>query len=191
MGGFSIPVIIGSTRRGRQTPRAARFVHGRLKSRDPVESALLDLREYDFPIMEERLRRRDDPPPGLAGFSRHIADGDALVIVSPEYNSGYPGVLKNALDYLLPEYRRKPVGIVTVSAGSLGGASCLAQLRQVILSLGALPIPAKLPVTRVGSSFGEDGEPTDPAYEKRADTFIDELLWYTEALSTQRAGDER
>jgi NAD(P)H-dependent FMN reductase len=119
MGAFSIPVIVGSTRRGRQTPKVARFIQRRLE-RDEIESDLLDLAEYDFPIMEERLRQRDDPPRGLTEFSERIASADALVIVTPEYNSGYPGVLKNALDYLLPEYRRKPVGIISVSAG-VGG----------------------------------------------------------------------
>ena len=147
----------------------------------------LDLLQYDFPIMEERLRQRDDPPAGLTEFSEQIDRSDALVIVSPEYNSGYPGVLKNALDYLLPEYRRKPVGIVTVSGGVWGGLSCLSQLRQVVLSLGALPIPARLPVRQVQSSFDDTGNPTDPAYERSAQRFIADLLWYTEALAAQRA----
>ena len=145
MGAFNIPVIVGSTRRGRQTPKVARFIERRLVERDGIEADLLDLAEYDFPIMEERLRLRDDPPPGLTEFSERVAHADALVIVTPEYNGGYPGVLKNALDYLLPEYRRKPVGIISVSAGPWGGLSALAQLRQVIFSLGALPIPANSP----------------------------------------------
>ena len=189
MGAFNIPVIVGSTRRGRQTLKVARFIQRRLVERDGIESDLLDLAEYDFPIMEERLRLRDDPPPGLTEFSERVARADALVIVTPEYNGGYPGVLKNALDYLLPEYRRKPVGIISVSAGPWGGRSALAQLRQVVLSLGALPIPANLPVRHVQSSFDEAGETEDPAYEKSAEHFIDELLWYTEALAARRALD--
>jgi NAD(P)H-dependent FMN reductase len=189
MGAFNIPVIVGSTRRGRQTPKVARFIQRRLEERDGIESDLLDLAEYDFPIMEERLRQREDPPPGLTEFSDRIARADALVIVTPEYNSGYPGVLKNALDYLLPEYRRKPVGISSVSAGPWGGLSALTQLRQVVLSLGALPIPAKFPVRKVQSSFNDAGETEDPAYEKSATRFIDDLLWYAEALEARRALD--
>jgi NAD(P)H-dependent FMN reductase len=189
MGALNIPVIVGSTRRGRQTPKVARFIQRRLEERDGIESDLLDLAEYDFPIMEERLRQREDPPPGLTEFSDRIARADALVIVTPEYNSGYPGVLKNALDYLLPEYRRKPVGISSVSAGPWGGLSALTQLRQVVLSLGALPIPAKFPVRKVQSSFNDAGETEDPAYEKSATRFIDDLLWYAEALEARRALD--
>lgn len=189
MEAFNIPVILGSTRRGRQSPKVARFVQRRLANHERIRSELLDLAEYDFPIMEERLGHRDDPPAGLTEFSERIAEADALVIVTPEYNSGYPGVLKNALDYLLPEYRRKPVGIVTVSAGPWGGMSALRQLRQVVLSLGALPIPAPFPVRHVGSSFDEAGETEDPAYEKSAARFIEDLLWYTEALAARRALD--
>ncbi len=186
---FYIPIILGSTRRGRQSGKVARFLLGRMK-RAGVETEILDLAEFQFPIMEERLRFRDDPPPGLGEFAAKMARADAIVIVTPEYNNGYPGVLKNALDYLLPEYRRKPFGIVTVSGGSFGGLNCLAQLRLVILGMGAFPIPASLPVSRVQESFEEDGTPRDFAYEKRAQSFIAELLWFTEAVATQKAKEK-
>lgn len=181
-----IPIILGSTRRGRQSVKVARFVHGRLAAVPGVETELLDLLEYDFPIMAERLRFRDDPPPGLAEFAENVRRADALVIVTPEYNNGYPGVLKNALDYLLPEYRRKPVGIVTVSAGGLGGITCLAQLRLVLLGMGAVPVPAALPVSRVRETFAEDGTPGEERYVERADKFIAEVLWFADAIGAKR-----
>src|ERR687892_330574 len=169
---FYIPIILGSTRRERQSPKVARFVHERMRRYEQIETEILDLLEYNFPIMEERLRFRDDPPPGLREFSEKIARADSFVIVTPEYNNGYPGVLKNALDYLLPEYERKPIGIVTVSAGGFGGLTCLAQLRLVTLGIGAFPIPENLAVSRVQDSFREDGTPNDPVYEKRAAAFL-------------------
>jgi len=184
---YYIPIIVGSTRRDRQSIKVARFVLARLQQHEGVETELLDLLEYNFPIMEERLHRRDDPPPGLQEYADKIARADSLIIVSPEYNNGYPGVLKNALDYLLPEYERKPVGIVTVSAGGFGGINCLAQLRLVTIGMGALPIPENLSVSRVHDSFREDGTPNDPAYEKRVSAFLDEILWFTEAIVTQKA----
>ncbi len=128
---------------------------------------------------------RDDPPPGAVRLSEAVAAAHGLVIVTPEYNNGYPGALKNALDYLLPELKRKPVGIVTVSAGGFGGISCLAQLRLVLLAMGAAPIPASLPVSKVGQSFSEEG-PTDGDFGQRATRFIDELVWWTEAATRQR-----
>jgi len=184
---YYIPIIVGSTRRDRQSIKVARFVLARLQPREGVATELLDLREYNFPIMEERLHRRDDQPPRLREFGDKIGRADSLIIVSPEYNNGYPGVLKNALDYLLPEYERKPVGIVTVSAGSFGGINCLAQLRLVTIGMGAFPIPENLSVSRVHDSFQDDGTPNDAAYEERATAFLDEVLWFTEAIANQKA----
>jgi NAD(P)H-dependent FMN reductase len=147
------------------------------------------LLEYNFPMMEERLHRRDDPPARLKEYADKIGRADSIIIVSPEYNNGYPGVLKNALDYLLPEYERKPIGIVTVSAGGFGGLTCLAQLRLVAIGMGAFPIPENLAVSRVQESFKDDGMPMDPGYEKRAAAFLDELLWFTEAIVDRKAKD--
>ena len=187
---FYIPVILGSTRRGRHSPKVARFIAERMRRNERIETEILDLAEYNFPIMEERLRLRDDPPPGLKEFSEKIGRADSLVIVTPEYNNGYPGVLKNALDYLLPEYQRKPIAIVTVSAGGFGGINCLAQLRLVTLGMGAFPIPAALPVSRVQDSFDEEGNPKDESYEKRAQAFIAEVLFFAEAIAVQKSKDK-
>src|ERR1044071_4689190 len=108
---YYIPIICGSTRRERQSIKVAKFVLKKLQERKGVETELLDLFELNFPIMEERLHRRDDPPPGLKEFGEKIGRADSFIIVTPEYNNGYPGGLKNALDYLLLEYERKPVQI--------------------------------------------------------------------------------
>jgi NAD(P)H-dependent FMN reductase len=177
-----IPIILGSTRRGRQSGKVAKFILDRLGKQPDVEAELLDLADYNFPIMEERLRMRDDPPARAQEFSEKLQRADAIVIVTPEYNNGYPGVLKNALDYFLPEYKRKPFGIVTVSAGGFGGLNCLQQLRQVVLALGGYPIPAIFPVSKVNSSFADDGKPNDETADKRVGAFFDELLWVTKAF---------
>jgi NAD(P)H-dependent FMN reductase len=186
---FNIPIILASARRERKSPRVATFIVNRLQATGAVQPQLIDLAELNLPIMEERLRMRNDPPPGLTGFADAVRNADALVVVTPEYNNGYPGVLKNALDYLLPEYKRKPVGIVTVSSGDFGGVNALAQLRHIFLHMGAIPVPARLPIQRVQDTFGEDGSPTDPAYQKRADSFIAELLWLTEAIADRKKRD--
>ena|SRR5256885_15030045 len=94
---YYIPIIVGSTRRERQSIKVARFVFARLQQRQGVKTELLDLLEYNFPIMEERLHRRNDPPPRLQEFGDKIGRADSLVIVTPEYNNGYPGVLKNEI----------------------------------------------------------------------------------------------
>jgi len=182
-----IPVVAGSVRRGRQSIRTARFVVDRL-ARSGADATLVDLAELNLPIMEERLHMRDDPPPGLVRFSDTIASADAVVIVSPEYNGSMPGVLKNALDYIYGEWFRKPVGIVTVSAGGFGGVQVHNHLQLLFLRLKALPV-AGMHVSRVSGSFGEDGEPREPHYEKSFAGFIETLAWYARAMRAAVSAD--
>jgi NAD(P)H-dependent FMN reductase len=188
---YYIPVILGSIRRNRESVKVARFVVNSLAKRPCVSTELLDLKLFNLPMMEERLRFRDDVPPGVREFGEHISRADAIVIVTPEYNSGYPGVLKNALDYLKDEYRRKPFGIVTVSAAWSGGMLCLTALRQVVLHLGGIPIPAILPVPKVQEIFDDQGNLLDQAFPQRVKVYLDDLLWFTEALAAQRKRCER
>jgi NAD(P)H-dependent FMN reductase len=184
---YFIPVILGTTRRNRESAKVAQFALNSLKHLDQVRTELLDLKELDLPMMEERLRFRDDAPASVLGFSSRISEADAIVIVTPEYSGGYPGVLKNALDYLKPEYKRKPFGIITVSSVETGGILCLNGLRQVVLHLGGVPIPASLLVARVQESFDSAGKPTNPQFAQHARKFFDELMWFTEALSGKRS----
>ena len=182
-----IPVVVGSVRRGRQSIRAARFAVDRL-AKAGANATLLDLAELDLPIMEERLHQRDDPPPGLVRFSEAIASADAVVIVSPEYNGSMPGVLKNALDYIYGEWFRKPVGIVTVSAGGYGGVQLHNHLQLLFLRVKALPV-AHLAVSNVSRSFSEDGEPREAHYEKSFAGFIETLEWYARVVGTAAAAE--
>jgi NAD(P)H-dependent FMN reductase len=183
---LSIPVLLGSARVGRQSARVGELVLTELEQRTGAQSEMLDLAGYDFPIMSERLSQMKQPPPGLAEFAAKLARANGLVIVTPEYKGSYPGVLKNALDFLPPGiFHRKPIGIVTVSSGDFGGLSCLAQLRLVCLSMGGLPVPNSLTVARVQELFEEGGEARKPDLTRRLTLFLDDLLWYCGAL-TQR-----
>ncbi len=182
-----VPVLLGSVRRGRRSLRVARFAAGRLEAAG-AEAPLLDLAEIDLPIMEERLNKRDDPPPGLVGFSRAIRSADAVVVVSPEYNGSWPGVLKNALDYIHGEWFRKPVGIVTVSVGRFGGVQLHNHLQLFFLRVKALPV-AGMNVANVESAFREDGEPVEPHYEKSFAAFAETLEWYARAIGGAPARD--
>jgi NAD(P)H-dependent FMN reductase len=116
-----IPVVLGSIRQGRNTPRLARFMVRKLDERDEVRTELIDLHELQLPLVEERLRFLEAPPPGLTALSERVNRADAVVIATPEYNKGYPAALKNAIDALGSEWRRKPVGIVAHSVGAFGG----------------------------------------------------------------------
>lgn len=180
---LNIPLVLGSTRIGRQSVHVASHVHALLRAVDGVASPMLDLSALNFPIMEERLADMADPPPGLAEFSATLAAADALMIVTPEYKNGYPGILKNAFDYLVAGIlRRKPVAICTVSSGGFGGVNCLAQLRLVCLAMGGLPIPDTLPVSNVRTVFAEDGTLLNETFDAKARAFVAELCWYAERM---------
>jgi len=179
---LTVPVLVGSVRRGRQSIKAARFASDRLERAGAV-APLLDLADINLPIMEERLGKRDDPPAGLVEFSQSIRDADAVVVVSPEYNGSMPGVLKNALDYLYGEWYRKPVGIVTVSGGGFGGVQVHNHLQLLFLRLKALPV-AGMAVSQIARSFSESGEPTSDRYVKSFMDFIDTLTWYARAINS-------
>ena len=107
---------------------------------------------------------------------------DALVIVSPEYNHGYPGLLKHVLDTNLKEYIHKAAGVVGVSAGVFGGARVIQNLIPVLRELGLVTIFWDVNFTTVGSRFDEDGNLLDDSILPRIDMFLDELLWMAETL---------
>ena len=114
---------------------------------------------------------------------RLFESADALVIVSPEYNHGYPGVLKNALDYFYAQYKRMPVALVTVSNGGHGGVNAWAQLVTVFAQLGAIVLPQTIAVSNVDKAFAEDGTPLEAAYVKRTDGMMNELVWLARRLN--------
>src|SRR5947209_3896071 len=112
-----IPVILGTTRQGRMSEYVARLVFDEVVKREGVESELIDIRELNIPTGDAGSGIKD------AKFSETCMRADAFVLVVPEYNHGYPGMLKHVLDTNLSEYIHKAVGICGVSAGPFGGRS--------------------------------------------------------------------
>lgn len=187
---LEIAVVLGTGRVGRQSLHVALLVMEALARRPGVAAELLDLGEIDLPILRRRLSDSDRPPPGAAEFAAKVGRADAILIVTPEYKGGYPGALKNALDYLdAGVFRRTPIGIATVSAGGFGGLNCLSQLRLVCLAMGGLPIPASFPVSHVREAFDEGGSLLQHGLASKLDTFLDELTWYARALALGRSTD--
>jgi NAD(P)H-dependent FMN reductase len=182
-----IPVLLGSRRIGRQSIGVARCLIGKLQAHASVRTEILDLATYNVPLMDQRLQEMPDPPADIRDLSDKLQQADGIVMVVPEYKNGYPGVLKNALDYLdAGLFRYKPIAISTVSSGEFGGLNCLAQLRLVCLALGGVPIPASLPVSQVQDTVDADGTVREPRLAKKVEPFLRELLWYVEAMVTQR-----
>ena len=196
---LSIPVILGTVRQGRRSEGLARFVHSRLEARTAVESAFIDPREHDFGNLRGRVVDLPDldpqaPPPGvpvtdeLRTFIQRMHAADGFVIVTPEYNYSFPGTLKNLLDVTHKPWNRKPFGLVACG-GVSGGLRAIDALRQVVSGLGAVCVPAHIPVQSIAKTFGPVGPLVDAdAWQTRIDRFLDEVLWYAEALKAARAG---
>jgi len=171
-----IPVILGTARKGRASENVARFMLGEVSKRDGVETDLIDIRELDLPMDDEGEAIKD------ARYSEQMNRADALVIVVPEYNHGYPGLLKHALDTNLKEYIHKAVGLCGVSAGGFGGTRVVQNLLPVMRELGLVTIFWDMNFSGAHKLFDESGAPLDPAYIKRADQFLKELVWMARVL---------
>lgn len=160
---MKIAILIGSSRIGRQSHKIAYYLDRRIRQRG-LYVDVIDLGK-EVHDLSERVHR-----------------ADALIFVTPEYHGSFSGVLKNTLDNLGREFYRKPIGVVTVSSGKMGGLAAVAQLQHVILSIGAFALPTKLLVPDVQTAFDDHFELVHERTSKSALKFIDEYLWLTEAV---------
>ena len=173
---LSIPLILGTTRKGRMSAHVARFVAGEIAKHEGVETELIDIAQLPLPS--------DDAGGGVkeAGFAAKMNHADALVIVTPEYNHSFPGLLKHILDSNLKEYVHKAVGIVGVSAGPFGGTRVIENFLPVLRELGLTTIYWDVNFGGVSKAFDEAGHLLEQAYVRRTDKFLKELIWMAETL---------
>ena len=174
---LSIPVILGTTRQGRASEQVAKFVFEEVQKRDHVETTFIDIRNLKFPVDDEGEAIKDPE------FAETIIHADGIVIVTPEYNRGYPGMLKHVLDTNLKEYIHKAVGICGVSAGGFGGARVIENLLPVLRELGLVTIFWDGNFSGAQGLFDQDGNIKDSeAHRKRIDKFLSELIWMSKVL---------
>jgi NAD(P)H-dependent FMN reductase len=188
-----ISVIVGSTREGRFSEKPAKWIFQHLRKRASVDARLLDLRDSPMPFFDQPTT---PAMPGRAPYKHEvverwtaaIAQSDGFVFVTPEYNYGTSAVLKNAVDWVYPEWNRKAAGFV--SYGSAMGARSVQQLRETLIEVQAAPIRSSvhIPVATLWAHYtGGDVEAGLAELEAPAATLIDDLLWWTTALKTARA----
>ena len=187
-----ISVIVGSTRAGRFSEKPARWIFRHLEKREGVHARLLDLRDFPLPFFDQPI------PPAMPGrlpyenevvrkWTAAIDRSDGFIIVAPEYNYGPSAVLKNAIDWVYPEWNRKAVGFV--SYGSAVGARGVQQLRLTAIELQLAPIRSSvhIPAATLWTYFnGGDVEAELEELSGSAGTLIDDLLWWTTALKGAR-----
>jgi NAD(P)H-dependent FMN reductase len=171
-----VPVILGTVRMGRMSLHAARLVTEELAKRSGVDTELIDIAQLPLPT-DDAGEAIKDPD-----FSAKMNKADALVLVSPEYNHGYSGLLKHVLDSCLKEYIHKAVGVVGVSAGPFGGSRVIENLLPVLRELGLVPIFWDVNFSHVHKVFAGDGTLLDDSYIRRIDKFLTELIWMAKTL---------
>lgn len=171
-----IPIILGTPRKERMSRHVADFVLNELVKFDGVETDLIDVCELNLPNNDagETIKHPQ--------FSAQMDRADAIIIVTPEYNHGYPGMLKHALDTNLKEYIHKAAGVCGVSAGGFGGARVIQNLLPVLREIGLVTIFWDGNFSKVESIFDEDGKLTDETQTGRLDKFFKELIWMAKTL---------
>ena len=188
---LKIAVILGSIRKIRRGGRVAKWLMGQLKQYQEAEFELLDLRDYPLPFYDEV-----DSPEGLEGkytvpmakkWASKIGEKDGFIVITPEYNHGPPAVLKNALDYVYREWNKKPITFISYAPGMGSGIRSVEQLRLNSIELQMAPLREALHISRVLKTFDEEGNMIiETPYNKKLETTITELLWWTKALKSVR-----
>ena len=176
-----IPIILGTARKGNRSDSAADFILKEALNYG-LESEIINVKDYLMGATQEYEESEK-----IKALSEKIEKADGLIVVSPEYNHGYPGELKLLLDNFYTEYAKKPVGLCGVSKGALGGARVVEQLRLVFIEFRMTPIKEAIYFSFVQDLFDGQGNIKDAAlYSKKISKFMEELLWYAKVLKKGR-----
>jgi NAD(P)H-dependent FMN reductase len=177
-----LPVLLGTNRKNRNSLHPARWLLGEMEKREEIQTRLFDVSEFELPHDDYGQGLKDQFPE----WRDTIIKADGLVIVTPEYNHGYPGSLKAVLDLLLKEYIHKAVAFVGVSAGPWGGTRVIEAMVPMARELGLDFTYTDLYFPSVDMTFDAEGKPLNPAFERRAKEFLDELVWMSRTLKWGR-----
>jgi NAD(P)H-dependent FMN reductase len=184
---LKVAIIVGSTRPGRKADVVAQWVHDIAKKRDDVELEVVDIRDFDLPLLDEAMppSRGQYTQPHTQAWSAKIDSFDAFVFVTPEYNHGPSGALKNAIDYLYREWNNKACGFV--SYGGAGGVRAVEQLRLVMGELLVADVRAQVALS-ITTDF-ERYTAFKPAahHEKSVHTMLDQVIAWGGALKALRS----
>lgn len=178
-----LPVLLGTNRKLRKSAAVARWLVSEMEKRPEIETRLFDVAEFDLPQDDYGQEIKDRFPEWRDAITR----ADGLVIVTPEYNHGYPGSLKAVLDLLLREYVHKAVAFVGVSAGPWGGTRVIEAMLPMVRELGLAACFSDLNFPKVERLFDSEGKLLDPLFGDRANAFLDELVWMSRVLKWGRA----
>lgn len=190
---LKLKIILASVREGRFGDKPATWMFEQAKQTTDIDVELLDLKDFPMPFFNESV-----PPsmikepyshPEVARFTQKIKEADAFIVVTPEYNHGYPASLKNALDWVCVEWNNKPMAFVAY--GSVGGARSVEQLRQVAVELQMAPIRNAIHITfdYIMKTYEQPSiSPMEllKPFDEKAEGMMKQLVWWGNALKEAR-----
>ncbi|MEV7401309.1 NAD(P)H-dependent oxidoreductase [Streptomyces sp. NPDC091267] len=178
---LKVAVILASNREGRFAPVVADWFLSRTDGDPAVVTDLIDIAGLDLPTALS-YRPGPEEQARLAEVSGRLADADAFVVITPEYNHSYPAPLKNLIDWHRAEWQAKPVGFVSYG-GISGGLRAVEHLRQVFAELHVVGVRDTVSFHNAGALFDDEGRHLDPAGpDAAAKTMLDQLVWWGRAL---------
>jgi NAD(P)H-dependent FMN reductase len=190
---LTLKLIVGSTRTGRRADLVAPWVARRATIHGAFDVEVLDLRRYPLPMFGEDTGT-DHPAwetPAVRAWNAVIAEADAYVVITPEYNHSVPAVLKNAIDNVFGShaFRNKVAGFVGYSAGRIGGARAVEHLAHVAIEAELVPLRNAVLIGQVHETMA-GGAPADPGTDAALDAMLDDLAWWGWALRAAREAGE-
>ena len=183
---LKVAIIIGSTRPGRNGEAVGRWIYEKAKNRDDAEYELVDIKDYNLPLLDEPI------PPSMGRYSNEhtkiwsskIDSFDAYVFVTPEYNHGIPGALKNAIDFLFKEWNNKVAGFV--SYGSAGGVRAVEHLRLVMAEVKVATVRAQVQLSLFTDFENFSTFKPHEIHVKSTNNMLDEVISWASAMKTLR-----
>jgi NAD(P)H-dependent FMN reductase len=193
---LNLQIIISSTRPGRAVGQVIPWITSAAREHGDFAVDVLDLRDWPLPLFGETFATVGDPHdptfsvPAVRRWNAKIAEGDAYLFITPEYNHSIPAVLKNAIDSVFATFafRGKPAAFVAYSGGIGGGVRAIEHLALVAIEAEMVPLRNSVVIPIVGTAFGPDGQPGDPRTSAAAKILLDDLAWWAMALQQARSG---
>jgi NAD(P)H-dependent FMN reductase len=193
-----LQIIIGSTRPGRAGDLVTPWVIDRARNHGAFEVEVLDLRDWPLPIFAETFETVGDfndptySSPLVRSWNKKIAEADAYLVVTPEYNHSVPAVLKNAIDSVFVSFafRNKPLSVVGYSGGIAGGVRAIEHLAQIAVEAEMVPLRTSTILPQVFEAFDNDHNPINPVAEISLRIALDDLKWWSDVLAAARGNGQ-
>jgi NAD(P)H-dependent FMN reductase len=193
-----LQIIVGSTRPTRAADRVFRWIAEEAIRHGSFDVEVLDLRDWNLPFFQEHMGTIGDfadptySDPVVKAWNSKVAEGDAYLIVTAEYNHSVPGEPKNAIDNVFVSFalRNKPVAFVGYSGGIAAGTRAVEHLALIAIEAEAVPLRNTVLIPFVADAFEETGRPKNPATTAALTIVLDDLSWWSSALSRARAEGE-